>query len=467
MATEVRADPGSFRDPSGGVIHADGSVYRYFRDSDASQFLRLTETDFFKSAVESRLLIGTTPVQREAAPELYAFADGAELIVEHPKLPFVSYPYEWPFEMLKAAAECQMQVTREAFQNGYLVKDATPYNVQFLGCEPTFVDVASIEPYEKGSTWAGYAQFCRSFLNPLLLQSITGVPFQPWLRSSLDGIEPDHLRSLLPWRSKFRKAVFFDVVLQSWLGHRFADNTDAVKSMSKREMPRAAVEGLLKRMEKQVASLKRRKAKTTWSDYEETKSHYSSAADNFKESFVRSTLQNSKAKVVWDLGANRGQFSMIAAETADQVVAIDFDEAAVGALYERFRGKVSNVLPLVIDFLNPSPGQGWAGNERQGLTARSQADSFLCLALIHHLSISGNVPLSMIVSWLADIAPGGIVEFVPKDDPMVKRLLLTKRDVYTNYDERHFEACLEQRFKIRERAVIPESGRILYSLGPR
>ena len=464
MATEVRADPGSFRDPSGGVIHANGSVYRYFRGADASQFLRLTQTDFFKSSVASHSLIATTPVVREASPELYAFAEGAELVVEHPRLPFVSYPYEWPFEMLKAAAECQMQVTREAFGNGYLVKDATPYNVQFLGCEPTFVDVASIEPYKKGATWTGYAQFCRTFLNPLLLQSITGVPFQPWLRSSLDGIEPDHLRSLLPWRSKFRKAVFFDVVLQSWLGHKFADDTGAVSKMSKREMPKAAVEALLKRMAKQVSGLKRRKVKTTWSDYEETKSHYSGAADAFKEEFVRSFVRSSKAKSVWDLGANRGQFSLIAAETADQVVAIDFDEAAVGALYERLRGKVTNVLPLVIDFLNPSPGQGWAGAERQGLTTRSNADAFLCLALIHHLSISGNVPLSMIVAWLAEVAPSGVVEFVPKDDPMVKRLLLTKRDVYANYDQSHFEACLEQHFGIKERAVIPESGRILYAL---
>jgi ribosomal protein L11 methylase PrmA len=237
--------------------------------------------------------------------------------------------------------------------------------------------------------------------------------------------------------------------------------------MSKREMPKAAVDALLKRMAKQVSGLKRRKVKTTWSDYEDTKSHYSSAADTFKEEFVRSFVRSSNSKSVWDLGANRGQFSLIAAETADQVVAIDFDEAAVGALYERLRGKATNVLPLVIDFLNPSPGQGWAGTERQGLTTRSNADAFLCLALIHHLSISGNVPLSMIVSWLAEIAPAGVVEFVPKDDPMVKRLLLTKRDVYANYDQSHFEACLEQHFAIKERVVIPESGRILYSLSSR
>ncbi|HWC29179.1 MAG TPA: methyltransferase [Dehalococcoidia bacterium] len=467
MTTEVRADPGSFRDPSGGVIHANGSVFRYFRGSDAAEFARLTESDFFRSSVDSHLLIATTPVERAKSPELYAFAKGAELVVEHPKLPFVSYPYEWPFEMLKAAAECQMEVIRSAFDNGYLVKDATPYNVQFLGCEPTFVDVASIEPYKKGATWAGYTQFCQTFLNPLLLQSITGVPFQPWLRSNLDGIEPDHLRALLPWRSKFRKAVFLDVVLQSWLGRKFADDTKSMKAISKREAPKEVVSALLKRMEKQVSGLKRRKVKTTWSDYEDTKDHYSATADSYKEAFVRSMLTKYSARTVWDLGANRGQFSLIASEMADQVVAIDFDEAAVGALFERLRGKVKNVLPLVIDFLNPSPAQGWGGVERQSLTARSQADSFLCLALIHHLSISGNVPFSLIASWLASIAPSGIVEFVPKDDPMVKRLLLTKKDVYPNYTQEHFEACLKEHFAINERASIPESKRVLYWLGPR
>lgn len=467
MATEVRADPGSFRDPSGGVIHANGSVFRYFRGEDAAEFARLTESDFFRSSVSSHLLIETTPVERTTSPELYEFARGAELVVQHPRLPFVSYPYEWPFEMLKAAAECQMEVTRTAFENGYLVKDATPYNVQFLGYEPTFVDVASIEPHQKGATWTGYTQFCRTFLNPLLLQSITGVPFQPWLRSSLDGIDPDHLRSLLPWRSKFRKAVFLDVVLQSWLGRKFADDTKSVKAMSKREFSPAVVAALLKRMEKQVSSLKRRKLKTTWSDYEDTKGHYSATADTFKEEFVRTTLRDSHARTVWDLGANRGQFSLIAAESADLVVAIDFDEAAVGALYERLRGKVKNVLPLVIDFLNPSPSQGWAGVERQSLQARSQADAFLCLALIHHLSISGNVPFSMIASWLASIAPSGVVEFVPKDDPMVKRLLLTKRDVYPDYTQDYFEACLNDHFRIKEAVHIKDSKRVLYSVGPR
>jgi ribosomal protein L11 methylase PrmA len=220
-------------------------------------------------------------------------------------------------------------------------------------------------------------------------------------------------------------------------------------------------------MQKQVQGLKRRKLRTTWSDYEDTKDHYSVAADAFKEEFVRNKLRSSAARTVWDLGANRGQFSLIAAESADQVVAIDFDEAAVGALYERLRGKAKNVLPLVIDFLNPSPGQGWAGVERQSLTARSRADAFLCLALIHHLSISGNVPFSLIASWLASIATSGVVEFVPKDDPMVKRLLLTRRDVYADYTQEHFEACLEPHFEVRERVGIADSKRVLYSLGPK
>jgi ribosomal protein L11 methylase PrmA len=227
------------------------------------------------------------------------------------------------------------------------------------------------------------------------------------------------------------------------------------------------VAGLLKRMEGQVQGLKRRKVKTTWGDYEDTKSHYSGTADTFKEEYVRQALPAAHAKTVWDLGANRGQFSLIAAESADYVVSIDFDEAAVGALYERVRGKHKNILPLVIDFLNPSPGQGWGGVERQSLTSRSEADAFLCLALVHHLSISGNVPFRMIASWLRSIAPSGVVEFVPKDDPMVKRLLLTKRDVYPDYTQEHFEACLEQHFRIKERTGIPESKRTLYSLAPR
>lgn len=463
----IRVDTGSFRDPSGGVIHLDGEIYRYFNGPGASDFSQLSATDFFTDLVASGQLIESCPVSRKEAAEIYAQMKDAELVIRHPRIPFISYPYEWSFEMLKVAAECHLDIARRAFEAGYLIKDATPFNIQFVGHRPVFIDVASIEPYQDGAHWTAYAQFCQMFLNPLRLQELTGVAFQPWLRGSLEGIDVDQLRRLLPLRSKFRKDVFLDVVLQHWFNRAFAANEQAVRSLAQRPVPSSSVAKLLKRMANQTKVLKRPKSRSMWSDYEANRSHYSARGQQFKEDFVRSTLQTQRAKTVWDLGCNRGQFSLIAAEAADYVIAMDADEASVAALYERIRGKVDNLLPLVIDLLNPSPALGWAGEERQSLAARGRPDSFLCLALIHHLSITGNVPLGMVARWLSSIAGAGIVEFVPKDDPMVQRLLITRRDVYHSYSQGDFEANIERHFQINQRAPIPDSGRTLYVLGPR
>ena len=463
----IQREPASFRDPSGGVFYADGCVYRYFRDESASSFRALSSSDFYASQVAAGALIESTPIEPAQAPALYDGLGDGDLVVEHPRLPLVSYPYEWPFEMLKASAAQQLALTSEALDHGYLVKDATPFNTQFIGTRPTFIDVASIEPYVEGAVWTAYAQFCSLFLNPLLLQSVRGIAFQPWLRASLEGIPVADLRRLLPLRSKLRKGIFLDVVLQDWFNSRFAASDKAVAAISKSSIAKTTVAGQLRRMAGQVSGLKRRKGTTAWSEYETTKSHYTAAADRFKEELVRAKVTAARPDVLIDLGCNRGQFSLIAAEAAKLVVAVDGDEVSVGALYERAAGSVTNLLPLVVDLLNPSPSQGWGGVERAGFFERARPDYLLCLALVHHLAISGNVSLAMIADWLADVAPAGIVEFVPKEDPMVQRLLATRKDVYPTYTQPEFEASLERRFRIEEWAPLPESPRCLYVLGPK
>ncbi len=457
-------EPGSFRDPAGGVVTQSGRVFRYLTRSAGDDVRALLDAGWYKQLVAEGDVVDGRPLQVAEAPEVYALDPAITLVVEHSRIGFVSYAYEWPFAMLKDAAAHQLELTLKAFANGYIVKDATPFNVQFEGTRAVFIDVPSFERYEPGSGWRAYAQFCRMFLNPLFLQAYGGLAFHPWLRSSIDGIDTDTVRRLLPFRAKLRPSVFIDVVLQSMLNHRFSGNDKALTSASKRKISDDVVRALLNRMVKTIDNIERPKASSAWLDYTTTKTHYTSAADAFKENVVRTTLAAARPNVVWDLGCNTGQFSMIAAESTGLVLAVDSDEASVDALYRRVKTTHTNILPVVMDLLNPSPDQGWAQSERRGFASRGTADWALALALVHHLAISGNVPFGRLVDWFASITRCAIIEFVPKSDPMVQRLLITRKDVYPNYTQAHFESALATRFRIIDRAAVPDSGRILYTV---
>ena len=463
----VFRDPGSFRDPDSGILFAGNRVYRHFSADAASVFDDLTQKGLLAAFVESGWVIESTPVDRRDAPDVYAAAPNAALIVEHPRLPFISYPYEWPFEMLRQAALLQLEISLEALDAGFMLKDATPYNFQFVRGKPLLIDLGSFERYEEGAPWMAYTQFCKTFFNPLLMQAFTAMPFQPLLRSSLEGIDAAHLSSVLPLRRKFRRAVFLDVVLQASLNRRQASSNAADGEERKvRPIPKEVIVGTLKRLRGAISSLKRRGGGSGWLDYEAQCPSYTPEAIEFKDHFVEDAVRVARPDMVWDLGCNFGRYSTIAGRHAKYVVAIDGDEPTVGAMYERAEVG-DNVLPLVEDLLNPSPGQGWAHSERQSLESRGPADFALGLALVHHLAIAGNVPLTKIADWLSSVTRAGVVEFIPKADPMVQTLLRNRRDVFGDYSQDGFEAALGRHFEIKESVDIPASQRTLYRIERR
>ena len=251
--TQIVREPGSFRDPSNGVFEANGDIYRYFRGDAATGFEAFLQTALHGDLTASGALIESTRVSVQTSPELYGVAEDTRLVVEHPRVPFISYPYEWPFEMLRAAGALQIEVTRRAFEAGYAVKDATPYNVQFQGAAPIFIDAASFEPRRKGAPWRAYSQFCRMFLNPLLLQSATGVPFQPWMRSAIDGIDVEQLGPLLPMSRKMRPSTFVNVVLQSWLNKRFGNNEALVRKVTSQQVSDKTIASMIEGAAKAAA----------------------------------------------------------------------------------------------------------------------------------------------------------------------------------------------------------------------
>jgi hypothetical protein len=388
--------------------------------------------------------------------------------LRHERLPFVSYPYEWTFSMLKDAALLQLRVTRDALASEIALKDATPYNVQWQGARPVFIDVGSFARAREGEPWLGYRQFCMLFLYPLLLEAYKGIPFQPWLRGSLEGIHPAEARSLLRGRDSLRSGVLRHVALHAKLERNHADGAkDVRRELREAGFDKRLIEANLKGLEKLVTSLDPPAGPTEWSEYGATCS-YSDEDTRAKEDFVRAAVLRRPRSLVWDLGANDGRYSRIAAEGSAYTIALDADRGVIDRLYRALREEGSNtILPLVGDVADPSPGLGWRGRERLTLVERGRLDLVLALALVHHLVIGRTIPIRAVVDWFADLGSELVVEFPDRDDVMVQRLLARKREgSHPDYTRRDFEGVLKSRFDILESVELPSGTRALYFASP-
>ena len=451
---------GSFRDRNARVFMRDGSVFRGLNQQASAEWDALAETRFFRRFSADGRLVATEKVESPAAtndPERWVS------FLRHERIPFVSYPYEWCFGMLKAAALLQLDLLLAALDEQMILKDSSAFNVQWVGAEPVFIDIASFERLSPGDPWVGYRQFCEMFLCPLMLQAYKDVSFNAWMRGSIDGLGPSDCSRLFSLRDLLRPGVLKHVFLQAKLEARYAGTErnvrdDLRKAGFAKELILANVRGL----RKLVARLDWRRRESEWSEYVDC-GHYERVDQQKKVDFVRDVVSTKSRRLVWDLGCNTGTFSRLAAEGADYVVAQDGDHLAI----ERFWRDLSaegnrKILPLVNNLADPSPALGWRGRERQALEQRGTPELVMCLALVHHMVITANVPMREFIDWLASLGGDLIIEFVTKDDPMVHTLLRNKHDNYDDYDLEFFERCLAENFEIGRREPLCEGRRIMY-----
>lgn len=390
-------------------------------------------------------------------------------VVEHARVPFVSYPYEWPFGMLKDAALLHLSLMREALGADMILKDSSAYNIQWFGVRPTFIDIPSFEPLRPGEPWVGYRQFCELFLYPLMLQAYRGVDFRPLLRGRLDGIEADQMRGLMSARDLLRPGVLMHVVAQSALQKRYSAGGGNVRGkLAEAGFDKSMILRNVEKLGALVEKLAPPRMRTQWSDYDRTHS-YDEAEFRRKVEFVRAAAGHRRWKLAWDLGCNTGTFSRVVADHADHVVAMDGDWMAVEHLYQREKtaGDPKSILPLVVNLADPSPNQGWLGRERKGLAERGRPELTLCLALVHHIVISANIPLADFIRWLAGLGTSVIIEFVGRDDEMVQTLLANREDQYDDYHPENFGALLDAHFDIRDQCDLKGGKRRVYFAAAR
>jgi ribosomal protein L11 methylase PrmA len=452
-------NPGSFRDPSGYVAHEGGRILRVLREDGFGAFERLKSSGLLAELVAQKRLV---PTDVALQPSL---ADLASHVLEHEPINFISYPYEWPFELLKRAALFHLDLHLSVLESGFTLTDASAYNVQFVGNKPIFIDPLSLVPYSEGQLWFGQRQFHEQFLNPLLLTSLSKIPFNAWYRGAIEGVSSQDLASVLRTRHKLSWRVWSEVLLPVWLQKSARKNPAKVAVAAQRKLPLSGFRFMLRNLRSWIAGLRDPfgTESTTWRNYVAENS-YLPEDEKRKQAFVSDFTRRFRPRTVWDLGCNTGLYSETALRAGAQyVVGFDSDHGALNLAVQRSLQADLKFLPLHMDACNPSPSQGWHQKERAGLSSRSKPNAILALALEHHIAIGRNVPLPLLLDWMIGLADSGVLEFVPKTDPVIQRMLSTRQDIFDQYSQAEFESELTKRAAVERREVVSSSGRTLYA----
>jgi hypothetical protein len=446
--------PSSYRDPSGFLFYHKGILYRQVNQIFKDDFDQFINGGLYQHLVDQNLLISHKTIDQNFTGS----ADWYQTL-EPEKISFISYPYEWCFNMLKDAAVVTLRAAQDAMNYGMMLKDASAYNVQWYNGRMLFIDTISFEKYNETKPWIAYRQFCEHFLAPLALMHYLKLPLQNLLLAYPNGIPLAIVKKLLPAKSRFNLNSFLHLHLHANISERPSQKTATTKAFSSTKL-----KNLLRSLEEAVQSFSLNATSGVWSGY-------------YDEAFQRENYVEQKKKIIesWvgelsletaiDVGANEGEFSELVSSKNIDVISADFDHYSINRLYNRVKQNNNpRILPLIIDFTNPSPAIGVNNEERTSFLDRTKTDLVLALAVIHHLAIGKNIPFEDIATMFSKLGQYILIEFIPKEDEKIQLMLQQKRDVYGWYTAENFQTAFSRFFKIMEWKEISSSKRVLFLL---
>lgn len=447
----------SFRDPSGFLFRRNDQIFRQINVAYKEDYDLLMFSGLFDKLAQKGWLISHTEVDESPLSEELAYK-----VIRPEKVKFISYPYEWSFSQLKDAALHTLKIQKKALQAGMVLKDASAYNIQFHHGNPVLIDTLSFTKYKEGQPWVAYRQFCQHFLAPLALMSKVDIRLSKLLQIYIDGIPLDLASQLLPRLSRLNGGILTHIHLHAYAQKRYSDPSEK-RAHKNIRVSKDALIGLIESLENTVKKLTWKVHGTDWAEYYQA-TNYTDESFEQKKGIVSELIHEISPKTVWDLGANNGEFSRLGVDLADcQIISTDIDPGAVEINYLTCKKeRIKNILPLVIDLTNPSPAIGWANNERQSFYQRGPVDLCLALALIHHLAISNNVPLEEVSHTLAALGKHLIIEFVPKEDSQVKKLLASRQDIFNKYTMEGFIHAFSQDFRLEKQIPITGTYRTIF-----
>ncbi|MCE3294338.1 MAG: hypothetical protein K0R65_52 [Crocinitomicaceae bacterium] len=450
----MKTEQSSFRDRDGFIFYQDDEVYRAILPSYYEDYSLLKDSGLLHELTDKHLLVGHEECEN--------FTDLGDIkLIKPQKIPFISYPYEWSFHQLKRAALLTLDIQLASLQRGMSLKDATAFNVQFLNGKPIFIDTLSFERYKEGEPWQAYKQFCQHFLAPLVMQVYGVDELNKIQQVYIDGLPLDLAVKALPFRSRLNLSIYPHIHLNAKYERKYKGDTkikDKKIALSKEKLVQ-----IINHLKVMVSSFKLPKSKTNWTDYYQEFSYNDSNIQE-KKDFVREIAEALKPAAIVDSGSNTGVFSEICSPYAQQVISFDFDASVIHNQCKNIaKKKLTNILPLIVDMINPTPAIGWGNEERKSFVERLPQDAVtLSLALIHHLVLSNNLTFEKIAEFYARFSKNLVIEFVPKDDIQSQRLLVTKRDIFADYTLEHFQSVFEKYYKLIRKKELSGSKRILY-----
>jgi len=444
---------GSFRDPAGKIYYKDNKVFRKLTQIGKKRFLELRDKEIISKSIEKGFLIETKEIQNESN----------ELALEHEKIPYISYPYEWSFSQLKDAAIFHLDFHLFLLENDATLIDASAYNIQFIGSKLKFIDVLSIQKYEEGEYWVGNKQFCENFLNPLILKSKKGIKFNNWFKGNLEGIETGELNSILTIFDKFSYNIFVYVYLLNKFEEKYKSQKSLKKIIkNKKKISKKNLITILSQLKKFIIGIKDYQNISTWDEYS-TNNSYSVNEKNKKRDCVARFCKKNNFEIIADIGCNDGEYSILSLSNGcRKVIGFDFDINTIDRAYNHAVNRNLDFLPLYFDASNPSSNIGWYQKERKGFFERANFNAIISLAFEHHLAIAKNIPLNDVIGWLLSLAPTGLIEFVPKEDITIQKMIELKGDIFPDYNEKNFEKIILQNAKILSKTIVSKSKRTIY-----
>ncbi len=478
MGTETR-DPGSFRDPSGYVIHYGDAVYRSLDFATFERLSAFLAEPIYRQLIDCGDLLPITIASADERTQLSRLErrDDRHYLRQR-RLDLISYPYEWSPRMLHAAAQCTLRIQSALVAHGFTLKDASAYNIQFettaRGPSPVFIDIASIDSAPSRPIWMAHNQFIRHFALPLLLNRQFGHDYRGDFLTDLEGANPDAAYRMTGWARRWRPPFLFLVTmpyllrgLESKRGPALDHGAQTPVSTDP-ERDRYILSRLMRRLERLIERLEPHARPSDWTGYEADNS-YPAAAAALKQEFVSNACATLKPARMINLGCNLGKFDLIAAQHGVEVLAIDLDLASVDVVYDRAREQHARIVPLRIDIAAPSPAIGWKNRERRSFLERAcRFDCVMALAVVHHLLVTNRIPLDEVVDLIARLSNRHLIlELVDRSDPMFQRLARGNQELYTDLNIATQERAFAERFRIVERRELKDIPRTLYVMEKR